>query len=104
MLSNPIINQGLVTFEDPSGAVSNEWTDKAIAEIAAEGTSFFSGTTWNGRRAMRISVSNWQISQEDVTKTVAGVERVLAGMLDSNAWRRGQGKPDLFGRRRGHRR
>lgn len=82
VLSNPIINQGLVTFEDPSGTISNEWTDKVIAEIAAEGTSFFSGTTWNGRRAMRISVSNWQTSQEDVTKTVAGVERALAGMRE----------------------
>jgi glutamate/tyrosine decarboxylase-like PLP-dependent enzyme len=83
VLSSPIINQGLVTFEDPSGAISSEWTDAVIAEIAAEGTSFFSGTTWNGRRAMRISVSNWQTSREDVTKTIAGVERVLAGMRHS---------------------
>ena len=29
---------------------------------------------------MRISVSNWQTSPEDVTKTVAGVERVLTRM------------------------
>jgi hypothetical protein len=29
---------------------------------------------------MRISVSNWQTSQEDVIKTIAGVERVLTAM------------------------
>lgn len=81
VLSNPIINQGLVAFSDLSGALSNEWNDEVIAEIAAEGTSFFSGTTtWNGRRAMRISVSNWQTSHEDVIKTVASVERVLTRM------------------------
>ncbi|HEX9198994.1 MAG TPA: aminotransferase class V-fold PLP-dependent enzyme [Acidobacteriaceae bacterium] len=85
VLSSPIINQGLVTFLDPSGAVSDEWNDEVIAGIAAEGTSFFSGTTTpNGHRAMRISVSNWQTSSEDVAKTVAGVERVLTSMRSRN--------------------
>ncbi len=82
VLRSPIINQGLVTFPDPSGALSNEWTDKVIAEIAADGTAFFSGTTLNGQRAMRISVCNWQTSGEDVTKTIAGVERVLTRMRE----------------------
>lgn len=81
VLAAPIINQGLVTFPDPSGALSNEWTDEVIAEIAAEGTSFFSGTTTvNGCRAMRISVSNWQTSSEHITRTIAGVERALTRM------------------------
>jgi glutamate/tyrosine decarboxylase-like PLP-dependent enzyme len=81
VLNRPIINQGLVTFPDPSGAVSNQWNDEVIAEIAAEGTSFFSGTTISsGRRAMRISVSNYQTSPEDVIKAVASVERVLTRM------------------------
>ena len=81
VVSRPIINQGLVTFPDASGAPSNIWTDRVIAEIANEGTAFFSGTTTrDGRRAMRISVCNWQSSQEDVTKTVAAVQRVLNRM------------------------
>ena len=81
VLSSPIINQGLVTFHDPSGASSDQWNDAVIAAIAEEGTSFFSGTTAaNGRRAMRISVSNWQTSYEDAIKTVAGVERALESM------------------------
>jgi glutamate/tyrosine decarboxylase-like PLP-dependent enzyme len=81
VLSRPIINQGLVTFPDPSGELSDKWNDEVIAAIAAEGTSFFSGTTTpNGRRAMRISVSNWRTSSEDITRTVAGVARVLAMM------------------------
>jgi glutamate/tyrosine decarboxylase-like PLP-dependent enzyme len=86
VLRSPIINQGLVSFTDPSGAISNEWNDAVIAAIAAEGTAYFSGTTaTGGRRAMRVSVSNWQTSHEDVVKTVAAVERVLQKMC--SAWR-----------------
>jgi glutamate/tyrosine decarboxylase-like PLP-dependent enzyme len=77
VLAHPVINQGLVAFLDPSGRPSDEWNDRMIAEIAKEGTSFFSGTTWNGRRAMRISVTNWQTSSDDVRRTLAGVQRAL---------------------------
>jgi glutamate/tyrosine decarboxylase-like PLP-dependent enzyme len=81
VLRTPVINQGLVSFPDLSGAISNEWNDAVIAAIAAEGTAFFSGTTAvGGRRAMRVSVSNWQTSHEDVIRTVAAVKRVLAKM------------------------
>jgi glutamate/tyrosine decarboxylase-like PLP-dependent enzyme len=34
VLSEPIINQGLVSFRDPSGRISDEWNDAVIAEIA----------------------------------------------------------------------
>ncbi len=77
VLFQPVINQGLVAFLDPAGKPSDEWNDRIIAEIANEGTSFFSGTTWNGRRAMRISVSNWQTSSEDVRLTLKAVRNVL---------------------------
>jgi glutamate/tyrosine decarboxylase-like PLP-dependent enzyme len=77
VLFTPVLNQGLVAFLDSSGNRSDEWNERVIAEIAKEGTSFFSGTTWRGRRAMRISVTNWQTSAEDVTLTLAAVQRVL---------------------------
>lgn len=53
MLARPIINQGVVAFVESAGTVSDEWNNRVIAEIAREGTVFFSGTTFNGRRAMR---------------------------------------------------
>jgi glutamate/tyrosine decarboxylase-like PLP-dependent enzyme len=80
VLSHPIINQGLVTFLPPAADPAADpavFNDEVIAAINAEGTAFFSGTTYNGRRAMRISVSNWQTSPADVLKTVAAVARVL---------------------------
>lgn len=84
VLSRPIINQGLVAFRHPSGSESDEWNDRAIGAICSEGTSFFSGTTWNGRRAMRISVTNWQTSTEDVKRTLDGVRRALQQLRASN--------------------
>jgi hypothetical protein len=37
-----------------------------------------SGTTWDGRFAIRISVSNWRTSDDDVARTVAAFERAVA--------------------------
>jgi len=77
----PQINQGLVRFLDPraeaSSSDSDVFTDRVMAEILASGEAFFTGTTWHGRRAMRVSVCNWQTSVEDVDRVVAGVERIL---------------------------
>lgn len=80
VLAQPIINQGVVGFRDPAGAISDEWNDGVITAIAKEGTSFFSGTTFKGRRAMRISVSNWQTDASDVKRTIEGVERALQSL------------------------
>ncbi len=81
VLWTPQINQGLIRFTDPrpgaSAADSDAFTDRVIAEILASGVAFFSGTTWRGRRAMRVSVCNWQTSAEDVDMVVACVARIL---------------------------
>jgi glutamate/tyrosine decarboxylase-like PLP-dependent enzyme len=77
----PIINQGLVRFLDPKpGATEGDHdrrTDEVIAAILRTGEAFFGGTTWGGRRAMRVSVSSWQTTEEDVRRVIRAVERVL---------------------------
>jgi glutamate/tyrosine decarboxylase-like PLP-dependent enzyme len=77
----PQINQGLVRFFDPraeaSSSDSDAFTDRVMAGILASGEAFFTGTTWHGRRAMRVSVCNWQTSAEDVDRVVVEVERIL---------------------------
>jgi glutamate/tyrosine decarboxylase-like PLP-dependent enzyme len=85
VLARPIINQGVVAFRDAAGAVSDEWNDRVIAAIAEEGTSFFSGTTFKGRRAMRISVSNWQTDASDVRRTLEGVARAMQSLASASA-------------------
>jgi glutamate/tyrosine decarboxylase-like PLP-dependent enzyme len=84
VLWEPVINQGLVRFLDnrpgATGADHDRRTDKVIAAIAATGEAFFSGTSWRGRRAMRVSVCNWQTGDADVERTVNAVAGVLREM------------------------
>jgi glutamate/tyrosine decarboxylase-like PLP-dependent enzyme len=92
----PQINQGLVRFlargkdprKDPregaSATESDAFTDRIMAEILASGEAFFTGTTWHGRRAMRVSVCNWQTSAKDVDRVVACVARILNASKEKN--------------------
>jgi glutamate/tyrosine decarboxylase-like PLP-dependent enzyme len=78
VLWEPTINQGLVRFVDRSTEQDHDRrTDEVIAAIVAAGEAFFGGTTWRGKRAMRVSVCNWQTSPEDVTRSINSVARVL---------------------------
>jgi glutamate/tyrosine decarboxylase-like PLP-dependent enzyme len=67
-----VLNQVLVRF------ASDERTDRLIEAVQREGTCWMGGTTWRGRRYMRISVSNWSTTEADVDRSVAAIERLLA--------------------------
>lgn len=81
VLARPIFNQGLVCFRSPvpgaSAADHDRHNDDAIARINATGEAYFGGVTWRGQRAMRISVSNWRTTAQDVERTVDAVRAVL---------------------------
>jgi glutamate/tyrosine decarboxylase-like PLP-dependent enzyme len=78
----PVINQGLVRFLDPKPGAPEEdhdrRTDAVIARMLDSGEAFFGGSTWRGRRVMRVSVCNWQTSEADVDRSVAAAARALA--------------------------
>ncbi|HYF39397.1 MAG TPA: aminotransferase class V-fold PLP-dependent enzyme [Gemmatimonadales bacterium] len=77
----PQINQGLVRFYDErpgaSEADHDRKTDQVMAAINAGGEAFFTGTTWRGWRCMRVSVSSWRTTDEDVDRAVAAAEHAL---------------------------
>jgi glutamate/tyrosine decarboxylase-like PLP-dependent enzyme len=77
----PQANQGLVRFLDTMPGASDtdhdRRTDSVIAAIQQTGEAFFSGTTWRARRCMRVSVCNWQTSEQDIDRAVAAIQRVL---------------------------
>jgi glutamate/tyrosine decarboxylase-like PLP-dependent enzyme len=73
VIAVPQINQGLVRFHD-----DDHRTDEVIAAINATGEAFFTGTTWRGMRCMRVSVSSWRTTANDVDRAVAAAERALA--------------------------
>lgn len=82
VLAEPQMNQGLVRFLDPapdaSDADHDQFTDVVTKRILAAGEALFSNTTWRGRRAMRVSVCNWQTTAADVRQVIASVKEVLA--------------------------
>jgi glutamate/tyrosine decarboxylase-like PLP-dependent enzyme len=81
VLWEPVINQGLVRFLDPSPVATEQdhdrRTDEVIAGIVSSGEAFFGGTTWRSKRAMRVSVCNWRTSSEDVRRSINSAARVL---------------------------
>jgi glutamate/tyrosine decarboxylase-like PLP-dependent enzyme len=79
-LNVPVLNQGLVRFEraGATDADNDAFTDEVIRLTNATGEAFFSGTTWNGVRAMRVSVVSWRTDQHDVSRSIAAVAGVLS--------------------------
>jgi glutamate/tyrosine decarboxylase-like PLP-dependent enzyme len=77
VLWQPTVDQGLVRFLDPSGQDHDRRTEEVIARIVASGAAFFQPTTWRGKRAMRISVCNWQTTAEDVDRVIRAVAQLL---------------------------
>jgi hypothetical protein len=69
-----MLNQVLFRFAD------DEATHGLLAAVQASGEAWMAGTTWDGRQAIRLSVSNWRTSEEDVERTVAAFERATRAM------------------------
>ncbi len=70
VLNEVVLNQVLVRFGD------DERTRRVVATVQAEGTCWAGGTVWQGRSAMRISVSSWRTTAEDVERSLAAIVRV----------------------------
>ncbi len=72
VLNDVVLNQVLISFG------SAERTDEVIAAVQDEGTCWCGPTTWQGVRAMRMSVSGWSTTDADIDKSIAAV-RSCAG-------------------------
>jgi glutamate/tyrosine decarboxylase-like PLP-dependent enzyme len=76
VLNDVVLNQVLVSFGDA------EATRRIIAAIQQDGTCWCGGTVWQGRTAMRISVSNFRTTADDVDRSLAAMLRIAARSLD----------------------
>jgi len=74
VLNEVVLNQVLVRFLDP-GNDHDARTRAVVKAVQEDGTCWLGGTTWQGRAAMRISVSNWSTTAEDVDRSVAAILR-----------------------------
>ncbi len=72
VLNDVVINQVLVSFGSP------EVTREVIRRIQEGGTCWCGGTVWQGRTAMRISVSSWATTETDVDRSLDAIVRHAA--------------------------
>jgi glutamate/tyrosine decarboxylase-like PLP-dependent enzyme len=70
VLNQVVLNQVLVSFG------SAEDTRQVIAQLQADGTCWCGGTQWQGHTAMRISVSSWATTDDDVERSAAAMIRI----------------------------
>jgi glutamate/tyrosine decarboxylase-like PLP-dependent enzyme len=80
----PRINQGMVRFLDPSPGATDadhdRFTDGVVQTILGNGEAFFMATTWQGRRAMRVSVFSWRTTPDDVRLAIDAVRKALTSI------------------------
>jgi glutamate/tyrosine decarboxylase-like PLP-dependent enzyme len=67
ILNEVVLNQVLVRFGN------GERTRVVIAAVQQDGTCWLGGTDWDGEHAMRISVSNWRTSEDDVDRSLRAI-------------------------------
>ena len=70
ILNDVVLNQVLVSFGTP------EMTGRAIAGLQEDGTCWCGPTLWQGRVAMRISVSSWATTEADVERSLEAMLRI----------------------------
>ena len=76
ILNDVVLNQVLVAFGD------DRTTTDVIRGVQRDGTCWCGGTSWNGRAAMRISVSSWATTDDDVERSLAAILMVADDVHD----------------------
>jgi aromatic-L-amino-acid decarboxylase len=70
VLNEVDLNQVLVSFGEPAR------TKAVIAAVQKDGTCWCGGTEWQGKTAMRISVSCWSTTEEDIDRSLTTIVRI----------------------------
>ena len=81
VLNDVVLNQVLVRFDggadDADGSAGDARTRAVIDGVQRDGTCWLGGTVWHGRAAMRVSVSGWRTTEDDIDRSAAAILRVL---------------------------
>jgi glutamate/tyrosine decarboxylase-like PLP-dependent enzyme len=77
ILNDVVLNQVLVRFEapapDPDGSIGDARTRSVIDAVQRDGTCWLGGTIWAGRAAMRVSVSGWATTRDDIERSADAI-------------------------------
>jgi glutamate/tyrosine decarboxylase-like PLP-dependent enzyme len=77
VLNDVVLNQVLVSFGNP------EVTRRVVSRIQKEGTCWCGGTEWQGKAAMRISISSWATDEDDIEKCTGTIIRIASEEANS---------------------
>jgi glutamate/tyrosine decarboxylase-like PLP-dependent enzyme len=84
ILNDVVLNQTLVRFEadgdDPDGSAGDRRTRAVIDAVQRDGTCWLSGTIYEGRAAMRVSVTSWRTTEDDIERSAAAILACLAAV------------------------
>ncbi len=75
VLNEVVLNQVLFCFE------SDERTDDVLRAVQESGRIWLGGTTWDGRKAIRLSVSNWQTGDDEIALAVDAFRQAVYGQM-----------------------
>jgi glutamate/tyrosine decarboxylase-like PLP-dependent enzyme len=67
VLNDVVLNQVLVSFGDAAT------TRRVIEAVQADGTCWCGSSVWQGHTAMRVSVSSWATTEDDVERSLAAI-------------------------------
>jgi len=68
ILNDVVLNQVVATLP-----ISEGWSSKLAAHVQRSGEAWFGPTNWQGREAIRFSVSSWITSKDDIQRTLDAV-------------------------------
>src|SRR5262249_42476207 len=79
VINDVVLNQVLVQFRRPGEdeAAAAALTKAVIARVQDGGTCWVGGTEWHGQTAMRISISNWSTTADDIDRSAAAIVAAL---------------------------
>jgi glutamate/tyrosine decarboxylase-like PLP-dependent enzyme len=78
IVNDVVLNQVLLRL--PGGDDANR---AAVAAVQRDGTCWLGGTTWNGEYLLRVSVSNWATTDDDVDRSADAIARAAQSISSS---------------------
>jgi hypothetical protein len=71
VLNEVVFTQVCVAFGDDAR------TQEVVRRLLADGEAWMSGSRWHDRQVLRIAVSNWWTTDDDVTRSLAALRRAV---------------------------
>jgi glutamate/tyrosine decarboxylase-like PLP-dependent enzyme len=79
VLNEVVLNQVLVRVEPPD-ADADAATREALRRVQEERVCWLGGSRWHGQEAMRISVSNWSTTEDDIDRSADSIIRAVRAL------------------------